>query len=66
MTSSETTESYEVSYNILSHIFLLSIKGANNVFEGEFKHFFIKYDEPSYIKYLKLDILSYIASPSNI
>jgi len=29
MTSSETTESYEVSYNVLSHIHLLVVKGAN-------------------------------------
>jgi hypothetical protein len=28
MTSSETTESYEVSFNVLSHIHLLVVKGA--------------------------------------
>lgn len=66
MTSSETTESYEVSYNVLSHIHLLVVKGANIVFESEYKHFFIKYDEPSYIKHIKLEILAYIASVNNI
>ena len=66
MTSSETTESYEVSYNVLSHIHLLVIRGANTVFEAEYKHFFVKYDEPSYIKNLKLEILAHIASPNNI
>lgn len=66
MTSSETTESYEVSYNVLSHIHLLVIRGANFVFESEYKHFFVKYDEPSYIKNLKLEILAHIASPNNI
>lgn len=66
MTSSETTESYEVSYNVLSHIHLLVVKGANAVFESEYKHFFIKYDEPSYIKNLKLEILAYVASANNI
>jgi len=66
MTSSETTESYEVSYNVLSHIHLLVIRGANTVFESEYKHFFVKYDEPSYIKNLKLEILAHIASPNNI
>jgi len=66
MTSSETTESYEVSFNVLSHIFLLVTKGASVVFESEYKHFFIKYDEPSYIKNLKLEILAQIASPNNI
>ncbi len=66
MTSSETTESYEVSYNVLSHIHLLVIRGANTVFESEYKHFFVKYDEPSYIKNLKLEILAHIASANNI
>ena len=66
MTSSETTESYEVSFNVLSHIHLLVVKGAAQVFESEYKHFFIKYDEPSYIKNLKLEILAYIASSNNI
>ena len=66
MTSSETTESYEVSYNVLSHIHLLVLRGANFVFETEYKQFFIKYDEPSYIKYLKLEILAQVASESNI
>jgi AP-4 complex subunit beta-1 len=66
MTSSETTESYEVSYNVLSHIHLLVLRGANFVFESEYKQFFVKYDEPSYIKNLKLDILAQVASVGNI
>lgn len=66
MTSSETTESYEVSFNVLSHIHLLVLRGANWVFEAEYKQFFIKYDEPSYIKNLKLEILAQVASQSNI
>ena len=66
MTSSETTESYEVSFNVLSHIHLLVLRGANFVFETEYKQFFIKYDEPSYIKHLKLDILAQVASEGNI
>ena len=66
MTSSETTESYEVSFNVLSHIHLLVVRGANFVFETEYKKFFIKYDEPSYIKNLKLEILAQVASEGNI
>lgn len=66
MTSSETTESYEVSYNVLSHIHLLVLRGANFVFESEYKQFFVKYDEPSYIKNLKLEILAQVASTGNI
>lgn len=66
MTSSETTESYEVSFNVLSHIHLLVLRGANFVFENEYKQFFVKYDEPSYIKNLKLEILAQVASVGNI
>jgi len=66
MTSSETTESYEVSYNVLAHIHLLVLRGANFVFESEYKQFFVKYDEPSYIKDLKLEILAQVASVGNI
>jgi AP-4 complex subunit beta-1 len=66
MTSAETTESYEVSYNVLSHIHLLVNRGANFVFESEYKQFFVKYDEPSYIKNLKLEILAQVASVGNI
>ena len=66
MTSSETTESYEVSFNVLSHIHLLVLRGANFVFEAEHKQFFVKYDEPSYIKNLKLEILAQVASEGNI
>jgi len=54
MTSSETTESYEISFNVLSHIHLLVMRGANIYFENEYKQFFVKYDEPSYIKNIKL------------
>lgn len=66
MTSSETTESYEISFNVLSHIHLLVLRGGNVYFENEYKQFFVKYDEPSYIKNIKLEILGQIASECNI
>jgi len=66
MTSSETTESYEISYNVLSHILLLVLRQGNVYFENEYKQFFVKYDEPSYIKNIKLEILGNIASENNI
>ena len=66
MTSAETTESYEISFMVLSHIKLLVLRGGNVFFENEFKQFFVKYDEPSYIKNIKLEILGYIASENNI
>ena len=51
---------------VLSHIKLLVLRGGNVFFENEFKQFFVKYDEPSYIKNIKLEILGYIASENNI
>lgn len=66
ITSCETTESYEVCYNVLAHIHVLVLRGASFVFESEYKSFFVKYHEPSYNKYLKLEILGQIASESNI
>ena len=66
MTSSETTESFEISFNVLSHIHLLVQRGGNSYFENEYKQFFVKYDEPTYIKNIKLEILGLIASESNI
>ena len=66
MTSAETTDSYEISFNVLSHIHLLVIRGGHIYFENEYKQFFVKYDEPSYIKNLKLEILGLIASENNI
>jgi vesicle coat complex subunit len=66
MTSSDTTESYEISFNVLTHIHLLVLRGGQQYFENEYKQFFIKYDEPSYIKNIKLEILGQIASENNI
>ena len=66
MTSSETTESYEVSFNVLTHIHLIVMRGGNIYFEREYKQFFIKYYEPTYIKNIKLQILGQIASENNI
>jgi vesicle coat complex subunit len=57
MTSAETTESYEISFNVLTHIHLLVLRGGALFFENEYKQFFVKYDEPSYIKNVKLEIL---------
>jgi len=45
---------------------LLVLRGGNVYFENEYKQFFVKYDEPSYIKNIKLQILGHIASENNI
>ena len=41
-------------------------RGGNGVFENDYKQFYCKVDEPTYIKLLKLDILTQIASENNL
>lgn len=57
---------YEVMFTILSHIKFIASKGYNQVFALEYKSFYCRTDEPSYIKYLKLEILSLIACDVNL
>ena len=66
MTSAETTDSYEICYNVISHIKFIIKKGGKEHFYNSFKHFFLKYEEPTYIKFLKLEILSEIAQDSTV
>ena len=46
--------------------FFAVYRGGNEYFEKDFKHFYCKIDEPTYIKYLKLDILRNVASEQNL
>lgn len=62
----EVAGAYELSYTVLSHIHLLVSRGAHEVFESDYKHFFCKFNEPLYIKSLKIDILTMVAGDSNL
>jgi len=42
------------------------LRGASKFFEKEYKHFYCKADEPSYVKKLKICILEKIASDQNL
>jgi AP-4 complex subunit beta-1 len=53
-------------YTILSHIKFIASKGYNQVFAQDYKCFYCRVDEPTYIKLLKLEILSLIASDFNL
>jgi AP-4 complex subunit beta-1 len=55
---------HELGFAILHHINLL-VQRAPEVFEHEFKQFFCKHNDPGYVKVLKLDIITAIASESN-
>jgi len=70
MTSGGTTGNYEITYVILQHIYLIVVRYSlsnpdYNLFQEDYKHFFCKIEEPSYIKDTKIDILAYIANETN-
>ncbi|OIW14600.1 hypothetical protein TanjilG_32942 [Lupinus angustifolius] len=54
----------EQSYAILSHLHLLVMR-APHIFASDYKHFYCQYNEPSYVKKLKLEMLTAVANESN-
>lgn len=57
----------ELAYTVLVHIQSICLRGPPNVnvFSPEFKQFFCRYNEPSYIKNVKIDILTRLADASS-
>jgi len=66
VTSGEVTGSYELAYIVLSHINFIVSRGGSEFFESEYKHFYCRTDEPSYIRHIKLEILKWIASEQTL
>ncbi|GAW79186.1 AP-4 complex subunit beta [Plasmodium gonderi] len=64
-----TTSSYEISYIVLLHTNLL-LHEANkinySIFDYDYKHFFFRHNDLTYIKDIKLDILVSVASKNNV
>lgn len=54
----------EQSYAVLSHLHLLVMR-APYIFSADYKHFYCQYNEPSYVKKLKLEMLTAVANESN-
>nr|GMD44254.1 beta-adaptin-like protein A [Ipomoea batatas] len=54
----------EQSYAVLSHLHLLVMR-APYVFSSDYKHFYCQYNEPFYVKKLKLEMLTAVANESN-
>jgi AP-4 complex subunit beta-1 len=67
MTGNENSGSYETMFVVLQHIeyVIVHMRGKNN-FEKDFKYFYVKADEPSYIKALKVRILGELANEYNL
>jgi vesicle coat complex subunit len=38
---------------------------TRGIFDDDFRQFFVRYNEPSYIKYLKTELIPWIANPNN-
>ncbi|OQR96077.1 AP-1 complex subunit beta [Achlya hypogyna] len=57
--------SHELNYCVLHHI-LLMVGKYPRVFSPDFRQFYIRYNEPSHVKYVKLDILSAIADSHSV
>lgn len=55
--------SMELAYTVLVHIHAVISRGPRQVevFQADFKQFFCRYNEPSYIKQVKIDILTMLA-----
>lgn len=58
------TGSHEQSYAVLSHLHLLVMR-APMLFSSDYKHFYCHYNEPSYVKKLKLEMLTAVANEDN-
>ncbi|KAK4787411.1 hypothetical protein SAY86_011244 [Trapa natans] len=54
----------EQSYAVLGHLHLLVMR-APMLFSSDYKHFYCQYNEPFYVKKLKLEMLTAIANESN-
>ncbi|GAB4837274.1 hypothetical protein Ancab_002176 [Ancistrocladus abbreviatus] len=59
-----STGSQEQSYAVLSHLHLLVMR-APMLFSSDYKHFYCHYNEPSYVKKLKLEMLTAVANENN-
>lgn len=57
----------ELAYTVLVHIQALCSRGGENleVFGPDFKQFFCRYNEPSYIKTVKIEILTMLSDVSS-
>ena len=60
-----TGNSAELTYCVLAHILLL-VQREPGIFQDEYKQFYTKYNEPSNVKYLKVEILGLISNGSNV
>lgn len=57
--------SHEINYCVLHHI-LLMVGKRPHIFCRDYRQFYNRYNEPTHVKYVKIDILSAVADGSNV
>lgn len=60
-----TGGSHELSFSILAHIHIL-VQKYPLIFADSFKHFFVRFNDPSSVKMQKLNIITQLATPGNM
>lgn len=56
----------EIQYVVLKHVeLLLNISVAVKGYQSEYRHFFLRHNEPGYVKHLKLKLISTLATDYN-
>lgn len=61
-----TGSNFEVQFTILKHLeYLLHRPYVASIFADDYRYFFVKYSEPDYIKYLKVDMITMISNSKN-
>ena len=56
----------EIQYTLLKHLqIILHRKAAAGIFDDEYRQFYVRYNEPPYVKYLKVDLLPLLANDRN-
>lgn len=59
------TGSHEINFCVLHHI-LLMVGKKPRIFSRDYRQFYNRYNEPTHVKYVKIDILSGVADASNV
>merc|ERR1712232_151103 len=65
ISTSENHGNNEICYVLFCHIYFLILKGGRKIFSYIYKNFLIKFEEPFYVKKIKLEILVQIANEQN-
>ena len=67
VSASESNGSNETTFIVLEHIeYVIKYMNGKNQYEKDFKYFYCKIDEPTYIKNIKVNILGMLANEYNL